>query len=51
MVHWVFDLTFALPALPLLGVLAITAALVAVVGIAASREVFRKTAMEVLREP
>jgi len=51
MVHWVFDLKFSLPVLPLLGVLAVTAALVAVVGIAASREVFRKTAMEVLREP
>jgi putative ABC transport system permease protein len=51
MVHWVFDLKFALPALPLVAVLAGTAALVAVVGIAASREVFRKTAMEVLREP
>lgn len=51
MVHWVFDLTFALPALPLLAVLGVTAALVAAVGIAASREVFRRTAMEVLREP
>ena len=51
MVHWVFDLQFALPVLPLVGVLAVTAALVALVGIAASREVFRRTAMDVLREP
>ncbi len=50
MMHWVFDLKFALPALPLALVLAITAAMVAAVGIAASREVFRRTAMEVLRE-
>ena len=51
MMHWVFDLKFALPVLPLVVVLAVTAALVAIVGIAASREVFRRTAMEVLREP
>ncbi len=51
MMHWVFDLPFTLPAVPLLAVLAATAAMVALVGIAASREVFRKTAMEVLREP
>jgi putative ABC transport system permease protein len=51
MVHYVFDLKFALPVLPLLAVLGVTAALVALVGIAASREVFRRTAMEVLREP
>ena len=49
--HWVFDLEFALPIVPLVAVLAATAALVALVGIAASREVFRRTAMEVLREP
>ncbi|HTT69537.1 MAG TPA: FtsX-like permease family protein [Gemmatimonadales bacterium] len=50
MVHFVFDLGFKLPAVPLLAVLAATAALVAAVGLAASREVFRRTAMEVLRE-
>ena len=49
--HWVFDLDFTLPVAPLISVLAATAALVALVGIAASREVFRRTAMEVLREP
>jgi len=51
MMHWVFDLKFTLPVLPLVAVLAVTVVLVAVVGIAASREVFRRTAMEVLREP
>jgi putative ABC transport system permease protein len=51
MMRYVFDLRFTLPALPLAGVLAATACLVAVVGITASGEVFRKTAMEVLREP
>lgn len=51
MMHYVFDLKFFLPALPLVAVLGATAALVAAVGIAASREVFRRTAMEVLREP
>ncbi len=50
MMHFVFDLGFKLPALPLLAVLAATAALVAVVGVAASREVFRRTAVEVLRD-
>lgn len=51
MMHFVFDLGFKLPALPLLVVLAVTATLVATVGLAASREVFRRTAVEVLREP
>ncbi len=51
MMHYVFDLKFTLPGLPLLGVLAVTAGMVAIVGIAASREVFNRTAMEVLREP
>jgi putative ABC transport system permease protein len=50
MMRFVFDLGFKLPALPLLVVLAATATLVATVGIAASREVFRRTAVEVLRE-
>jgi putative ABC transport system permease protein len=51
MTRYVFDLRFTLPAVPLAGVLAATACLVALVGITASGEVFRKTAMEVLREP
>jgi putative ABC transport system permease protein len=50
MTHFVFDLKFALPAAPLLVVLAVTAGLVSAVGLAASREVFAKTAMEVLRD-
>jgi putative ABC transport system permease protein len=50
MMHFVFDLGFKLPAVPLLAVLATTGVLVAAVGLAASREVFRRTAMEVLRE-
>lgn len=51
MMRYVFELRFALPALPLAAVLAVTACLVAVVGVTASGEVFRRTAMEVLREP
>ena len=50
MMHFVFDIGFRLPALPLLLVLAATATLVAIVGVAASREVFRRTAVEVLRD-
>jgi putative ABC transport system permease protein len=50
MMRYVFDLHFTLPALPLVAVLAATACLVALVGLTASGEVFRKTAMEVLRE-
>jgi hypothetical protein len=38
------------PVLSLAAVLAVTAALVALVGMAASREVFRRTAVEVLRD-
>ncbi len=51
MTHFVLDLGFHLPAGPLAAVLAATAILAAAVGLTASREVFRKTAMEVLREP
>jgi len=47
--RYVMELPFKLPALPLAGVLAITSVLVAIVGLTASREVFRRTAMEVLR--
>ena len=50
MTRFVFHLGFRLPALPLLGVLAATALLVAAVGVTASRDVFRRTAMEVLRD-
>jgi putative ABC transport system permease protein len=49
-VHYVFGLGFTLPALPLAVVLVATAALVALVGLGASREVFRRTAVEVLRD-
>ena len=48
--HYVLDLSFAVPALPLLAIGAITTLIVAVVGMTASREVFRRTAMEVLRD-
>jgi len=47
---FLMELPFALPAVPLGGVLLATVLLVAVVGLSASREVFRRTAMEVLRE-
>ncbi len=50
MLHFVFDIAFRLPAVPLAAVLATTALLVAAVGVTASREVFRRTAMEVLRD-
>ncbi len=49
-VKWVLKLDFSLPVVPLGVVLVLTALLVAVVGLTASREVFRRTAMEVLRE-
>ena len=50
MTHWVLKLTFAVPVLSLAAVLVVTAGLVALVGMAASREVFRRTAVEVLRD-
>ncbi|MEK7667108.1 MAG: FtsX-like permease family protein, partial [Gemmatimonadota bacterium] len=50
MTHFVFKLDFTVPVLPLGAVLLSTAALVALVGMAASREVFRRTAVEVLRD-
>ena len=50
MMRFVFNLGFRLPAVPLVAVLAVTAVLVAAVGLAASREVFRRTAVEVLRD-
>jgi putative ABC transport system permease protein len=48
--HWVLKLTFGVPPIPIGIVALLTAALVAVVGLTASREVFRRTAMEVLRD-
>jgi putative ABC transport system permease protein len=50
MTHWVLKLTYTVPVLSLAAVLIVTAGLVALVGMAASREVFRRTAVEVLRE-
>jgi len=50
MTHFVFKLDFTVPLPPLGAVLVVTAALVALVGMAASREVFRRTAVEVLRD-
>ncbi|MFI5280953.1 MAG: ABC transporter permease [Gemmatimonadales bacterium] len=48
--HWVLKLGFTVPPVPI-GIVAIaTTALVAVVGLTASREVFKRTAMEVLRD-
>ena len=48
--HWVFQLRFAVPALALGAVLLATMLLTAIVGLSGSREVFRRTAMEVLRD-
>ena len=48
--HWVFEIGFSVPVGPLAAVLGLTALAVAVVGVTASREVFRRTAMEVLRD-
>jgi putative ABC transport system permease protein len=48
--RWVLELPFRLPLVPLLAILLATAALVALIGLTASREVFRRTAMEVLRD-
>ncbi len=47
---WVMELPFVLPVAPLGIVVLLTASLVALVGLTASREVFRRTAMEVLRD-
>ncbi len=48
--HYVLELPFTVPAPALLLTFGVTALLVAVVGMTASREVFRRTAMEVLRD-
>jgi putative ABC transport system permease protein len=49
--RYVFELSsFAAPLLPLGAVFAASGALVALIGLTASREVFRRTAMEVLRD-
>lgn len=50
MTRYVFELDFTVPAAPLAVVLLATTALVAIVGIAASREVFARTAVDVLRD-
>jgi putative ABC transport system permease protein len=47
---WVFELDFGLPVLPLLGLAAAVSVLSALVGLWASREVFRHTPLEMLRE-
>ena len=49
-VHWVFKLAYAVPVTSLAAVFAATAGLVALVGLTASREVFRRTAIDVLRD-
>jgi putative ABC transport system permease protein len=48
--HWVLKLSFVVPPVPIGAVFVATAVLVALVGLTASREVFRRTAMEVLRD-
>lgn len=48
--RWVFEVPFAAPVLPLLGLAAGVTALAAAVGLLASREVFRSTPVEALRE-
>ena len=49
-VHFVLQLDFAVPGLALGAVFGLTALLVTIVGLTASREVFQRTAMEVLRD-
>lgn len=48
--HYVFEFPFVVPVQPLGAVFGLTTLLVAVVGVTASREVFRRTAMDVLRD-
>jgi putative ABC transport system permease protein len=48
--HYVLKLDFVVPGMPLAAVFGITSLLVTAVGLTASREVFRRTAMEVLRD-
>jgi putative ABC transport system permease protein len=48
--RFLFEVEFALPVLPLLGVAALTTLLAAAVGLLASREVFRHTPLEALRD-
>ena len=50
MCHYVFELEYAVPLAPLAAVVAATSVLVGLVGMLASREVFRRTAVEVLRD-
>lgn len=48
--RWVFEMDFAVPAAPLVAIAASLAALSALVGLWASREVFRRTPLEMLRD-
>ncbi len=48
--RWVFEMDFAVPVAPLLWLWVGVAALAAAVGLGASREVFRSTPLEMLRE-
>jgi putative ABC transport system permease protein len=48
--RWLFSVPFVVPVLPLLALAAGVAALAAAVGLLASREVFRSTPLEALRE-
>jgi putative ABC transport system permease protein len=50
MARWLFQVDYGVPVLPLLAVGALTTALAAVVGLLASREVFSRTPLEVLRD-
>jgi putative ABC transport system permease protein len=47
---WLFDVTFAVDVLPLAGLAAGIALLSAVIGLSASRDVFRSTPMQAIRE-
>ena len=47
---WLFEVKYAVPVLPLLGLSLAVTALSAAVGLLASREVFRHTPLEALRE-
>ncbi|HEU0298128.1 MAG TPA: FtsX-like permease family protein, partial [Longimicrobium sp.] len=47
---WLFEVDYAVPVLPLLGLALVVTALSAAVGLLASREVFRHTPLEALRE-
>ncbi|MDB4949796.1 MAG: putative rane protein [Gemmatimonadetes bacterium] len=48
--RWIFEMDFGVPVLPLLALAAATALLAGAVGVLGSREVFRHTPLEALRE-